>query len=156
MQIGMGALACPVVPSGGRACLGQGVGNRRQDHPQPERLPARLETETIPNGGEVILVDKYGHMVSDSSTDELHCFAVAIGLKRDWFQNHPRHPHYDLTTRRKLELALRRGATLVNSRDLIHSLIDLRRLYPPRSARAERILRRACHPGIRVMQNEDV
>ena len=30
-------------------------------------------------------------------------FNKEMGLKREWFQNHPKHPHYDLTTKRMLE-----------------------------------------------------
>lgn len=35
------------------------------------------------------------HLVADS-LDELHAFAQKIGLKREWFQDHPKHPHYDI------------------------------------------------------------
>jgi len=35
------------------------------------------------------------HLVADS-VSELDDMADAVGLKRAWFQNHPRHPHYDL------------------------------------------------------------
>lgn len=60
------------------------------------------------------------HLVSDD-LDELHAFAARLGLKREWFQDH-RHPHYDLTTQRKRDEALRRGAVKVSSRELIKIL----------------------------------
>jgi hypothetical protein len=36
------------------------------------------------------------HMVADTP-DELHAFAVRIGLKRAWFQGASVYPHYDVT-----------------------------------------------------------
>lgn len=36
------------------------------------------------------------HLATDGDLDELHKFAQSIGLKREWFQDHPAHPHYDL------------------------------------------------------------
>ena len=58
------------------------------------------------------------HLVADSLT-ELHKFALSIGLRHDWFQDHPRHPHYDLTTRRVAARALKSGAVLVSQRYII-------------------------------------
>ncbi len=46
------------------------------------------------------------------SLEELHSFASKLGLKRSWFQDHPRWPHYDLT-KSKRALAVRLGATEV-------------------------------------------
>jgi hypothetical protein len=43
--------------------------------------------------------DSIGHLVSDTSFNELHEFAKRIGLKREWYQNKPPHPHYDLCKR---------------------------------------------------------
>lgn len=37
------------------------------------------------------------HMTADTFA-ELHAMADTLGLKRSWFQNHPRYPHYDLTS----------------------------------------------------------
>lgn len=36
------------------------------------------------------------HMITDGSLDELHHFAMQLGISPSHFQNHPRHPHYDL------------------------------------------------------------
>jgi hypothetical protein len=52
------------------------------------------------------------HLTTDGPLDELHAFAARIGLRRRWFQNHPRAPHYDLTPGRRDE-ALRAGAVFV-------------------------------------------
>jgi len=35
------------------------------------------------------------HLMANT-LDELHAEARRKGLKREWFQNHPRHPHYDV------------------------------------------------------------
>ncbi|MFT6702899.1 MAG: FMN phosphatase YigB (HAD superfamily), partial [Pseudomonadales bacterium] len=48
------------------------------------------------------------HMVADS-LEELHAMADEIGMQRRWFQDKPRHPHYDLTEHRRLQ-AVQLGA----------------------------------------------
>lgn len=40
------------------------------------------------------------HMYADT-LEELHVMAAAIGMKRAWFQNKPRLPHYDLVPARR-------------------------------------------------------
>jgi len=59
------------------------------------------------------------HLVSDISDAELHRFAKTIGLKREWFQDKKRHPYYDLTTERKIKLALLCGAKMMHKREMI-------------------------------------
>ncbi len=57
------------------------------------------------------------HMVTDGNLDELHQFAAALGLSPRRFQNHPRHPHYDLMpSSRALAVAL--GAVEVSTREI--------------------------------------
>lgn len=48
------------------------------------------------------------HLVADN-LEELHGFAIRLGLKRDWFQDRSRYPHYDVTVQVR-ERALRLGA----------------------------------------------
>lgn len=36
------------------------------------------------------------HMVADS-IDELHEFAISLGLRKAWFQDRASYPHYDIT-----------------------------------------------------------
>ncbi len=72
----------------------------------------------------MVYTDKI-HLVADC-LDELHNFALRIGLKRSWFQNHSRHPHYDLLGER-LKLALKNGAIVIGSKQLVRisrKLID--------------------------------
>lgn len=45
----------------------------------------------------MIYTDRMGHLISDTNIDELHQFAEQIGLRREWFQDKPGRPHYDLT-----------------------------------------------------------
>jgi hypothetical protein len=48
------------------------------------------------------------HMYADT-VDELHAMAAKIGLKREWFQDDQRLPHYDLHQARRTK-ALKHGA----------------------------------------------
>ena len=66
-----------------------------------------------------IIFDTQGHLVSTESAEELHCFARRIKLAESWYQNHPNHPHYDLTTQRARRNAELAGAIRVNSKELL-------------------------------------
>lgn len=65
-----------------------------------------------------------GHLVSDTSLAELHEFAAALGLRREWFQEGKSIPHYDVTGP-AYELALARGALLVSSREIVRRAVRL-------------------------------
>jgi len=54
------------------------------------------------------------HMFADE-VDELHEFAKRLGLRRSWFQNDERLPHYDVTENKRRE-AVRLGAVEVDRR----------------------------------------
>lgn len=66
--------------------------------------------------------DAWCHMASDIPGDaglaELHAMAEQIGLRRAWFQNKKRLPHYDLTVSRRAK-ALRAGAQAVLAYELV-------------------------------------
>jgi hypothetical protein len=62
-----------------------------------------------------------GHLVSDTSLEELHRFAESLGLRREWFQEKS-IPHYDLTGE-LYDLALKRGAKLVSSREIVRRAV---------------------------------
>jgi hypothetical protein len=64
----------------------------------------------------MVYTDKI-HLVADS-LEELHRFAGRIGLKRAWFQNHSRHPHYDVWGSR-LKSAIENGAMVVGSKEIV-------------------------------------
>jgi len=64
-----------------------------------------------------------GHLVSDSSLEELHQFASELGLRREWFQRKS-IPHYDLTGE-VYQRAIERGATLVSSREIVRRAVRL-------------------------------
>jgi len=67
----------------------------------------------------MIIVDEYGHMTSTENVEELHNFAEELGFRRTWFQSNLKHCHYDLTTMRMINKAIRMGATKVTSRELV-------------------------------------
>ncbi len=60
---------------------------------------------------------KWSHLMADT-VEELHEFAVKIGLRREWFQDHPRFPHYDVTESRR-KIALANGAIPESTREAI-------------------------------------
>lgn len=63
------------------------------------------------------LPGEWCHMVTDGGLEELHEFAALLGIQRCRFQDHPRHPHYDLLpASRALAVAL--GAVEVTTREM--------------------------------------
>lgn len=58
------------------------------------------------------------HMATDGDLSELHALADRIGLKRAWFQDHPLHPHYDLSPNKRT-LAVQAGAVEVSAKELV-------------------------------------
>jgi len=74
----------------------------------------------------VILIDEavwpahgtvWGHLVSDTSLDELHAFARAAGIPERGFDN----DHYDYPRERREEL-IAQGAVPVSGRELLRRL----------------------------------
>lgn len=59
------------------------------------------------------------HLVSTESEQELHTFAQHIGFKREWYQAHATHPHYDITTTNALRRAVEAGAQMVTRREVL-------------------------------------
>lgn len=61
---------------------------------------------------------RWCHMGTDDHTDaglaELHTMAARIGLRRSWFQDKPRFPHYDLTPPKRTA-AIAAGAVAVDA-----------------------------------------
>lgn len=67
--------------------------------------------------------NKSCHLIADS-VEELHGFAKRIGMKREWFQNDSRLPHYDLTVNRRA-LAVKLGAIEVDRRQFVDKMREL-------------------------------
>ncbi len=65
--------------------------------------------------------DLWCHMVTDGHIDELHHFAERIGLRRERFQGHPSHPHYDLRPDKRA-LALQMGAKEATIREVVEAI----------------------------------
>ena len=58
------------------------------------------------------------HLTADSQ-EELHAFARDdLALKRHWYQDDGKYPHYDLTASRR-RVAVRLGATEITAREWI-------------------------------------
>lgn len=61
--------------------------------------------------------ERWSHLVSDTSLDELHHFAATLGIPRRAFHR----DHYDIPER-LLDAALEAGAELVDPRVIVHRL----------------------------------
>ena len=59
---------------------------------------------------------KWCHLVADS-LPELHDFAIKMGLKRSWFQDHKIQPHYDVCEKLRLK-AIDLGAKELSTQDM--------------------------------------
>jgi len=75
-----------------------------------------------PMGGRMIQTD--GLHLTGENIEELHNFAKAIGMKKSWFQNHPKHPHYDLLSENMLNKALEHGAVLTVAKDQAYKNLE--------------------------------
>ena len=75
----------------------------------------------------MIFTDKTD-LATDGPVRELHEFAQKIGLKRSWFQDKSRHPHYDLTSDRMVNKAVSAGAQVVSRRELVKWVLRRDRL----------------------------
>ncbi|WP_439627518.1 DUF4031 domain-containing protein [Gemmata sp.] len=64
------------------------------------------------------------HLIADT-LDELHAFALRLALRPAWFQGGSRHPHYDLTAKRRAE-AVRLGAVELDARSFVAKARSLR------------------------------
>lgn len=69
-------------------------------------------------GVAVVYIDSMGHIKADTLT-ELHTFAARIGLRREWFQDKPGHPHYDAITPAKRRRAVAAGARVITPREMV-------------------------------------
>jgi len=59
---------------------------------------------------------RMSHMIADD-LGELHDMAIAIGMKREWFQENS-FPHYDVSDERRVA-ALALGAAAVERKELV-------------------------------------
>jgi len=93
--------------------------NRAYFPPAPAE-PGKVEHESkkmspIPE----IITDGLHLMTTARDINSLHKFARQINLKKEWYQDHPKHPHYYLTSDYSTVRAIRAGAMLVSTRDMI-------------------------------------
>lgn len=78
---------------------------------------------------------RWCHLVSDTSLDELHAFTAALGIPRRAFQG----DHYDITEDRRAEVVAA-GAVEVGSRELLERLRAGGLRLTPAQRRARRAL----------------
>jgi hypothetical protein len=71
-----------------------------------------VDDSKVPKRGHV-----WFHLMADS-IQELHEFAVCIGLPARSFHRGARHPHYDVTLGQR-QRALRHGAVAISARDAV-------------------------------------
>jgi Protein of unknown function (DUF4031) len=81
------------------------------DHPQKHETDLRWKS--------------WCHMISDTSLEELHGMAAAVGLKREWFQGDASTPHYDCVPSRA-EKAIKLGAKRADRREFVAAIQRLR------------------------------
>lgn len=62
------------------------------------------------------------HVISDTSTVELHQFMKSLGWHREWYVDEARRPHYVVTTESALERVLAAGGVLTSTRSLVKRL----------------------------------
>jgi hypothetical protein len=73
---------------------------------------------TYPNGKGFWRGRPSCHLFADT-LEEMHYFAKLLDLRKSWFQNHPRLPHYDLTGPRR-DAALKAGAIPVGRTSMVY------------------------------------
>jgi hypothetical protein len=75
----------------------------------------------------------WAHLIA-SDLDELHALAAAIGLRRVWFQDRRRFPHYDVDAEYR-ERAIAAGAIAITDRRIPDDVLMKRSdgSYVPRS-----------------------
>lgn len=64
------------------------------------------------------------HLIADT-LDELHAFALSIGMRRAWFQGSNRLPHYDLNENRR-RIAIKAGAIELDRHGFVEKMRELR------------------------------
>lgn len=70
------------------------------------------------------------HLVADTP-EELHAMAERLGLRREWFQDKPGFPHYDVSLGKRAE-AVRLGAVEITGRQLVARSARWRELHDSR------------------------
>ncbi len=61
------------------------------------------------------------HLFTDGNVAELHEFAERLGLRREWFQDRPRLPHYDLTEAKRRQ-AIKLGAVEATRQKVVETM----------------------------------
>lgn len=73
----------------------------------------------------MICVDKQGHVISDTSEDELHSFAFKTGLKRGQYVR-GRFPRYNCSSVEQISYITMMGARFISVRETVLKLRHIR------------------------------
>lgn len=66
------------------------------------------------------------HLISSSSIEELHQWAKANCIKRHWFHNTQRFPHYDIPKKQRADFFTKHpDVTKVSSKEIVKLLNSL-------------------------------
>lgn len=91
---------------------------------------------------------RWCHLATDSSLEELHAMATRLGLKREWFQDKPNAPHYDLVPTKRA-LAIQYKVRAVSALELVE------RCHPRIAEGAKRLVEGLIEmSGIEVIRQE--
>lgn len=78
----------------------------------------------------MILIDDTGHLTATGGPDELHQFAVDMGMNPVWYQDEGRFKHYDCTTPNARNRARKSGAVHVPT-SVLFAVAYRAELYEP-------------------------
>jgi hypothetical protein len=65
------------------------------------------------------LSGQWCHMMTDGDLVEHHALAEKVGLRREWFQASPNHPHYDLRPSKRAA-AIKAGAVPISGTEMVN------------------------------------
>lgn len=68
---------------------------------------------------------QWSHLTADTQ-EELHDFARRVGLRPEWYQDHPTRWHYDVAPLLRRE-AVKLGAVEVTTREMVRLMAERRR-----------------------------
>jgi hypothetical protein len=62
------------------------------------------------------------HLISDTSLEELHAYAVSVGIKRCWFHASSKYFHYDIPKRRRETFATTYQIQIITAQEIVGKL----------------------------------
>ena len=65
----------------------------------------------------MIYTDKI-HLIADSK-NELHEFALKLGIYRHWYDANPKHPHYDIPKKKLTAVLQQPNVKIISSKEIV-------------------------------------